>query len=222
LRSSLLWRAEAAEDGSDLGVEGVDVVDVELVGDVGVALGCCGGTLLDFGSAVERVWVRSSASRSRAWRWSKTERHSAKTVFAAESEAVLREVAEGHAFDAGELAVVEGFDAAEDLRRVDLPVPLPPTRPVRSSGVMSQLASSKRSFWPSVCRLRRVGAFLFYFLIDGDADFLDDADSKHRRKWRLDLAGFAMAHCRWGIIDCSGIHCSRRDYGEFGGCSFSG
>ena len=34
------------------------------------------------------------------------------------------------------------------LRRVDLPVPLPPTRPVRSSGVMSQLASSKRSFWP--------------------------------------------------------------------------
>ena len=29
-----------------------------------------------------------------------------------------------------------------------MPVPLPPTRPVRSSGVMSQLASSKRSFWP--------------------------------------------------------------------------
>src|ERR1700679_2106349 len=37
---------------------------------------------------------------------------------------------------------------ARILRRVDLPVPLPPTRPVRSSGVMSQLASSKRSFWP--------------------------------------------------------------------------
>jgi hypothetical protein len=35
--------------------------------------------------------------------------------FAAEGEAVLREVAEGHAFDAGELAVVEGFDAGEDL-----------------------------------------------------------------------------------------------------------
>src|SRR5260370_42666536 len=34
-----LGEAEAAEDGSDLGVEGVDVVDVELVGDVGVALG---------------------------------------------------------------------------------------------------------------------------------------------------------------------------------------
>jgi hypothetical protein len=35
--------------------------------------------------------------------------------FAAEGEAVLREVAEGHAFDAGELAVVEGFDAGEDF-----------------------------------------------------------------------------------------------------------
>ena len=36
--------AEAAEDGADLGVEVVDVVDVELVGDVGVALG--GGGVL--------------------------------------------------------------------------------------------------------------------------------------------------------------------------------
>ncbi len=35
--------------------------------------------------------------------------------FSAEGEAVLREIAEGHAFDAGELAVVEGFDAAEDF-----------------------------------------------------------------------------------------------------------
>ena len=37
--------------------------------------------------------------------------------FAAEGEAVLREVAEGHAFDAGELAVVEGFDAGEDFEQ---------------------------------------------------------------------------------------------------------
>ena len=36
---------------------------------------------------------------------------------AAEGEAVLREVAEGHALDAGELAVVEGFDAGEDLEQ---------------------------------------------------------------------------------------------------------
>ena len=35
--------------------------------------------------------------------------------FAAEGEAVLREVAEGHAFGAGELAVVEGLDAGEDF-----------------------------------------------------------------------------------------------------------
>src|ERR1700733_3638256 len=31
---------------------------------------------------------------------------------------------------------------------VDFPVPLPPTRPVRSSGVMSQLAPSNNSLWP--------------------------------------------------------------------------
>jgi hypothetical protein len=32
---------------------------------------------------------------------------------------------------------------------VDLPVPLPPTRPVRSSGVISQLTSSNNNFWPN-------------------------------------------------------------------------
>src|ERR1700755_2416091 len=37
--------------------------------------------------------------------------------FAAEGEAVLREIAEGHAFDAGELTVVEGFDAGEDFEQ---------------------------------------------------------------------------------------------------------
>src|SRR5258708_6867948 len=31
---------------------------------------------------------------------------------------------------------------------VDLPVPLPPTRPVRSRGVISQSQSSNRSLWP--------------------------------------------------------------------------
>ena len=36
---------------------------------------------------------------------------------AAEGEAVLRKVAEGHALDAGELAVVEGFDAGEDFEQ---------------------------------------------------------------------------------------------------------
>ena len=68
---------------------------------------------------------------------------------AGEREAVLREVAEGHALDAGELAVVERLDAGEYLEEVDLPVPLPPTRPVRSFGVMSQFTSSKSSFGPN-------------------------------------------------------------------------
>ena len=39
-----LAEAEAAEDGADLRVERVDVVDVEVVGDVGVAVG--GGGVL--------------------------------------------------------------------------------------------------------------------------------------------------------------------------------
>jgi hypothetical protein len=48
--------AEAAEDGADLRVERVDVVDVELVGDVGVALGG-GGVLLRLRVGVgEDVW----------------------------------------------------------------------------------------------------------------------------------------------------------------------
>ena len=34
------------------------------------------------------------------------------------------------------------------LSRVDLPVPLAPTRPVRSLGVISQSQFSKRSLWP--------------------------------------------------------------------------
>src|SRR5207245_1259636 len=40
--------------------------------------------------------------------------------FATKGEAVLREIAEGHAFDAGELSVVEGLDAGEDLEKSGL------------------------------------------------------------------------------------------------------
>ena len=54
---------------------------------------------------------------------------------------------------------------ARILSRVDLPVPLPPTRPVRSSGVISQLASSKRSFWPKRLPAAESWSILFYFLI---------------------------------------------------------
>src|ERR1700722_16027126 len=54
---------------------------------------------------------------------------------------------------------------ARILRSVDLPVPLPPTRPVRSSGVMSQLASSKRSFWPKRLPAEESWSIPFYFLI---------------------------------------------------------
>ena len=106
--------AEAAEDCAYLRVEGVDVVDMELVGDVGVAIGS-GQVLFGFrvgrregvgevfGFALEGVEVIEDGETL------------GEDGFAAEGEAILREVAEGHAFDAGELAVVEGFDAAEDF-----------------------------------------------------------------------------------------------------------
>ncbi len=36
---------------------------------------------------------------------------------AAQREAVLREIAEGHAFDAGQLAIVKGFHASQNLEQ---------------------------------------------------------------------------------------------------------
>ena len=87
-----------------------------MVGDVGVALGC-GGVLFGFwvgggkgvsevfGFALEGVEVVEDGEAF------------GEDGFAAEGEAVLREVAEGHAFDAGELAVVEGFDTGEDFEQ---------------------------------------------------------------------------------------------------------
>src|ERR1700761_1853692 len=62
---------------------------------------------------------------------------------------------------------------ARTLSRVDLPVPLPPTRPVRSSGVMSQLASSKRSFWPKRLPAAESWSISFYFRISSGWEEVD-------------------------------------------------
>ena len=91
-------------------------MDVELVGDVGVAVG--GGEVLAgfgvgggegvgdlFGLALEGVEVVEDGEAL------------GENGLAAEGEAILREVAEGHAFDAGEGAVVEGFEAGEDFEQ---------------------------------------------------------------------------------------------------------
>jgi hypothetical protein len=89
---------------------------MELVGDVGVAVG--GGEVLAgfgvgggegvgdlFGLALEGMEVVEYGEAL------------GKDGLAAEGETILREVAEGHAFDAGELAVVEGLEAGEDLEQ---------------------------------------------------------------------------------------------------------
>src|SRR5215469_2271601 len=67
---------------------------------------------------------------------------------------------------------------------VDLPVPFPPTRPVRSLGVMSQLTSSKRSFGPNrlpaadSCNIQEP----FSHLLQG-LDVTHRAFSASKRKW---------------------------------------
>src|SRR5207248_8822289 len=89
---------------------------------------------------------------------------------------------------------------ARILSRVDLPVPLPPTRPVRSSGVMSQLASSKRSFWPKRLPAEESWSIplLFSHWLRGLTPiYTDDTDSKGASNaWKADMGGgttdFAM------------------------------
>src|SRR5580700_5012934 len=54
---------------------------------------------------------------------------------------------------------------ANTLSSVDLPVPLPPTRPVRSSGVISQFASSKSSLGPNRLPAAESCSINLYFLI---------------------------------------------------------
>jgi hypothetical protein len=91
-------------------------VDVELVGDVGVAVG--GGEVLAgsrvgggegvgdlFGLAFEGMEMVEDGEAL------------GEDGLAAEGEAILREIAEGGAFDAGEGAVVEGLEAGEDLEQ---------------------------------------------------------------------------------------------------------
>ncbi len=91
--------------------------DVELVGDIGVAVG--GGVVLARlrVGASESVCVSSSASRFQGVQVVEDGQALVEDGLAAQREAILREVAEGHALDAGELAVVEGLKAGEDLEQ---------------------------------------------------------------------------------------------------------
>jgi hypothetical protein len=89
-------------------------VVMELVGDVGVALG--GGSIL----SRLRVGLGEDVGESDGLGLEFMEMVEdgetlGKDGFTAEGEAVLREVTEGGSLVAGELAVVEGFDAREDL-----------------------------------------------------------------------------------------------------------
>ncbi len=91
-------------------------MDVELVGNIGVAVGS--------GEILLRLGVGGGKDVSNLFRFffegeDRIEDGEAlgEDGPAAEGEAILREVAEGHAFDAGELSVVEGFDAGKDLEQ---------------------------------------------------------------------------------------------------------
>ena len=112
----LLGESEPAEHGADLRVEGVDVMDMQVVRDVGVAVG--GGAVLSrfgvgggesvgdlFGLALQIEEVVEDGEAL------------GKDGLAADGEAVLRQVSNGHSLDRGELAVVEGIEAGEDLEQ---------------------------------------------------------------------------------------------------------
>ena len=147
-----------------MGVQVVDVVDVELVGDIRVALSC-GCVLFRFGVgfgedggefdglALELVEVVEDGEAF------------GEDGAARRARPSLREVAEGDALVAGDGAVVEGLDAADDLEEGRFAGAVAPTRPVRSSGLMSQFASSKRSFWPKRLPAAESWSICFYFLI---------------------------------------------------------
>ena len=111
-----LGEAEAAEDCTDLGVECVDVVRVEEIGDLGVAVG--GGVVLG-GLGVR---VRHGVGQLLVFDFERADlvedgEALVEDAAAGEREAILREVAEGHALGVGALAVVERLDAGEDLEQ---------------------------------------------------------------------------------------------------------
>ncbi len=111
-----LREAEAGEHGADLRVERVDVMRVEEVGDLGVAVG--GGDVL----ARFRVGLGDGVGELLVFSFERAELVEDREAFvedgaAGEREAILRQVADGHAFDVGALAVVERLDAGEDLQQ---------------------------------------------------------------------------------------------------------
>ena len=87
---------------------------VELVGDVGVALGCC-GVLLRFGVGFGEDGGEGDGLALELVEVVEDGEALGEDGAAAEGEAVLREIAEGDAFVAGDGAVVEGLDAADDF-----------------------------------------------------------------------------------------------------------
>ena len=111
-----LGEAEAAEDGADLRVERVDVVRVQKIGDLGVAVGggvVLGGLRVRVGHRVRQLLVLDFERADLV----EDGEALVEDAAAGEREAVLREVAEGHALGVGALAVVERLDAGEDLEQ---------------------------------------------------------------------------------------------------------
>ena len=111
-----LREAEAAEDSADLRVERVDVVRVEQIGNLGVAVGggvVLGGLRVRVGHRVRELLVLDFEGADLV----EDGEALVEDAAAGEREAVLREVAEGHALGVRALAVVEGLKAAEDLEQ---------------------------------------------------------------------------------------------------------
>ncbi len=144
---SSLPKAQAAEHGAHLRIEGVSVAGLEFVLDALVALGdlrIFRRRVVDFGHARGQVFHLLLHGAQFV-----EHRHAfGENAAAGERKPVLRQIAGADALGGAEGAVVEGLHPARIFSSVDLPVPFAPTSPTRSLGVISQSAPSKRSLWP--------------------------------------------------------------------------
>ena len=146
-RPVLFGEAQADQNSSDFRFDGVAVACAKLMFHAVIAVGDGAYSGLVWSSSA-MLWVSDSSSCFHRAEVVEHRHAFGEDGAAREREAVLRQIAGGCAFGDDQAAVVEVSMPARTFSSVDLPVPLPPTRPMRSWGVISQSAFSKRSLWP--------------------------------------------------------------------------
>ena len=144
----MLAEAQTAQHGAHLGVESVAIVGAKMGVEIREAIrrrrvfgGCRVKLSQTCGEGFEFLLHAAQFGEDRE--------ALGENAAAAECQTFLRQIADRHATGALQGAVVERFEPARTLSRVDLPVPFAPTRAVRSLGVMSQSAFSNKTRGPN-------------------------------------------------------------------------